>query len=143
MKKLSFFRKIELFDLYSKIINENSLELSTKYNIRIDKANRLYTVINLPEADFEEAYSIRKADIDSISERYIRAYSKELSTFLDSKGLKELYSYYEITKVAKFSYKIVFGFSLFRSNKFFDNLYYRVIPITVLAAISLLLIIFL
>jgi hypothetical protein len=88
----------------------------------------LYTVLNVPEELIGEAYSLKKADIDRISETYIREYVFEVSKLLNTKGLMELFRTYEIKKVDKYSYLIVIGFSLIETPKLYNNLYYKVIP---------------
>lgn len=140
MKNISIFKKIKLFQQFRKTLKENSFELSQKFNIRIDSAKRLYTVINIPPETVGEAYSLRKSDIDKISENFIREYSSELSKYLDSKNLNEMYDFYEMKKVDKYSYLLVFGFSLFKSNKYYNTLYWAVIPGITLSIITLLLI---
>jgi hypothetical protein len=137
MKKISFLKKIKLFNSFKKALKENKSELQLKFNIRIDNAYRLYTVINVPEELIGEAYSLKKSDIDRISENYIRQYSADLGSYLNSKGLNELYEFYKIDKVGKFSYLIVFGYRLFKSHKFYNNIYYKLIPATVLLSIIL------
>lgn len=140
MKNVSMFKKIKLLRLFEKTLKENSVELQNKFNIRIDRASRLYTVLNIPEELIGEAYSLKKSDIDRISETFIKQYGEELASFLDNKGLKELYSYYEIKKVDKYSYLLVFGFRLMKSHKFYNNLYYKIIPsISIATILSLLL----
>ncbi len=134
------FKKLKLFLTYRKFISQNKTELETMFNIRVDKAQRLYTVINIPEELIGEAYSIKKSDIDRISETYLRQFSSELSNYLDNKNLKELYDVYEIQKVDKYSYLLVFGFSLFKSQKYYNTLYYGVIPGISISIIALLLI---
>ncbi len=114
MKKVSFFKKLQLLRTFNKAIKENKVELQNKFNIRIDRAKRLYTVLNIPEELIGEAYSLKKSDIDRISETYIKSYGEELATFLNSKGLSELYQYYQIEKVDKYAYLLVFGFRLAR-----------------------------
>jgi hypothetical protein len=136
------FKKLKLFFSYSKALSNNRIELEQKYNIRIDNARRLYTVINIPEEIIGEAYSLKKSDIDKISENFLRQYSSELGTFLDSKGLKELYDVYDIKKVDKYSYLIVYGFSLFKSQKFYNRLYIAGISTGVISLIILLFLIF-
>jgi hypothetical protein len=136
-KDLSIFKKIKLFNSFKKILSLNKNELELKFNIRIDNAYRLYTVLNIPEELIGEAYSLKKSDIDRISENYIRQYSTELSNHLNSKGLNELCEFYKIDKVGKYSYLIVFGFSLFRSEKYYNNIYYKVIPTTIILGIIL------
>lgn len=139
MKDVSIFKKIRLFNNYKKVISKNRNELSANFGLRIDKAYRLYTVLNIPEDLIGEAYALKKSDIDKISENYIREYSSDLSKFLNSKGLKELYDYYKVDKVGKYNYLLVFGFSLFQSNKFYNDIYYKVIPSVVFLSILLIL----
>ena len=128
MNKLSFFKKLKLFIDYKRIVKQNKIELERFLNIRVDNAQRLYTVLNVPEELIGEAYSLKKSDIDRISETYIREYIFEVSKLLNSKGLMELYRTYEIKKVDKYSYLIVIGFSLLETPNLYNNLYYKVIP---------------
>jgi hypothetical protein len=138
-KNISLWSKIKLFNDYKKIIKENKVELENKFNVRVDNASRLYTVLNIPEELIGEAYALKKSDIDKISENFIKQYGTELATYLNTKGLGELYKYYEIKKVDKYSYLLVFGFSLLKSDKYYNNLYYKVIPASIVTVTSILL----
>ena len=142
-KKISIFKKIKLFRSFKKDIRGCAEELENKFNIRVDSAYRMYTVLNIPEDLIGEAYSLRKADIDKISENFIREYTGELSKLLNAKGLNELYEIYKVDKVDKYSYLIVIGFSLFKSDKFYNRIYYRLIPTVAILSAILLLILFL
>ncbi len=113
MRKISYFRKILLFFSFRKTLKKLRNELQDSFNARIDGASRIYTVINIPSSMIEEPYNLRKEDIDSLAKRYIQDYSKSLSFFLNSKQLFELYDYYEIKKVDKYSYLVVFSFLSF------------------------------
>jgi hypothetical protein len=139
---MNFIKKLKLFRTFKKALKDKTLtiELENKFNMRVDKAFRMYTVLNIPEELIGEAYSLRKADIDKISENFVREYTAELSNTLNSKGINELYEIYEMKKVDKYSWLIVVGFSLFKSNKYYNTLYYGVIPaVAILAIISLIL----
>lgn len=138
MKSISIFKKIKLFNFFKSIVKENKKELNVKFNIRIDRAFRLYTVVNIPEEMFGEAFSLKRSDIDKISENYIKQYSNALSDFLNSKGLNELYDFYTIDKVGKYSYLMIFGFSLFKSQKYYNTLYIS-LTFTILLSFILLL----
>jgi hypothetical protein len=85
-------------------------------------------VVNVPSELIEEPYNLRKSDIDLLSEKFIREYSKQLSGFLDTNGLMELYDYYDIEKVEKYSYLLIFGFKPFNSQKVFTNIILYWIP---------------
>jgi hypothetical protein len=141
MSKVSIYKKIKLFLTYKKAIKKNRLILSKNFGLRIDNAHRLYTVINIPDNLIGEAYSLKKSDIDLISENYIREYASELRKYLNTIGIKELYEFYDTKKVGKYSYLLVFGFSLFRSNIFYNAIYYFILPLiiaTTLIIISVL-----
>ena len=49
MKKISFLKKINLFRVFKRTIKENRNELEQKFGVRIDRAYRIYTVLNIPE----------------------------------------------------------------------------------------------
>jgi hypothetical protein len=142
MKNISLLKKIKLFRQFKKVVKSSEDELSKQFNIRIDRSYRLYTVLNIPEFLIGESYSLKKSDIDRISENFTRQYTQELSQFLDAKKLLELYEVYEIKKVDKFSYLIVIGFSQFKSHKYYSNIYYKVIP-TLLMILTILFLIIL
>jgi hypothetical protein len=144
MRRISFLKKIKLFRVFKRTIKENRNELEQKFGVRIDRAYRIYTVLNIPEDVIGEAYVLKKSDVDRIAEAYIKDFSRELADFLNSKGLNELYDYYTLTKVDKYSWHLVMGFSLFRSNEWYDKLYFRYIPIgSIISLITGLLIYFL
>jgi len=137
---MGFFKKIKLFSSYKKIIWYNRVSLESQFNIRIDRASRIYTVLNIPDELFGEPYNIRKSDIDSISEVYIKEYIQKLSEYLNSIGLNELYDFYEpIKKVDKYSYLIVLGFKPLNSVKYNKLIWMRLIPIiSILSLLSLI-----
>ena len=138
MKNISFFRKISLFFTYKKFIKLIEKQLETEFGARIDNASRIYTVLNIPENMIEEPYNLRKTDIDNLAKNFIKDYSTQLSKFLDSKGLRELYDFYEVEKVEKYSYLLIFGFSLFNTKKVFRQLYLFWIPIISVLLLGLL-----
>lgn len=134
---MTILKKLNLFFSYRRAIKDSKNILRERFNIRIDGAQRLYTVINVPEELVGEAYSLKTSDINRISENYIRGFNEELATFLNTKGLSELYEIYEIKKVDKYSYLVVIGFSLFKSQRFYNILYYIFLPSVILSLITL------
>jgi len=144
--RISFLKKIKIFREFKKVIKLNKIELEQVFGARIDNAYRVYNVINIPAEIIGEPYNLRKSDIDKLAEASIKEYTIKISEYLDSKGLKEMYDFYELKKVDKYSYLVVLGFSLpnntFRSNKYYDNLKYRLIPIVLISLILLLILIF-
>lgn len=142
-KKVSLLKKIKIFREYKKTIKSIKVELESSFGVRIDKAWRMYSVVNIPIEDVGEPYNLKRSDIDKIAEASIKGFSSELRIFLDAKGLKELYDFYEVQKVDKYSYLLIFGFSLFKSNEYYDKIRFRVIPAVVLTSIIVSLILLL
>ncbi len=114
---MNFFKKIIIFFTYRSKINTIKEELKLEYNAKIDSIYRIYTVLNLPPIIFEEPYNLRTYDIDQISRNYILDFRRNISDFLVKRGLMELFELYEIRKVDKYSYLVIFGFSLFNTKK--------------------------
>ena len=141
MKRISLYKKISIFRGYKKSLKSIKTELEQTFGARIDNAWRIYNVINIPNEVVGEPYNLRKADIDKIAESSVKEYTTELSKFLNTKGLQELYDFYEVKKVDKYSYLVVIGFSLFKSNEYYDNIRYKIIP--TLSVISLILLLIL
>lgn len=138
MKKISYIKKIKLFLNYRKNLRKISSQLEQDFNARVDGALRIYTVLNVPIELIEEPYNLRKEDIDKLAKNYISDYSQKLSGFLNSKNLMEMYDYYEVKKVDKYSYLLVFGFSLFDSAIFFRNFYITTFILSLLLLFTLL-----
>ena len=130
-----FLKRVHLFREYRKALKKNRSEIESLLGLRIDRAHRMYTVLNIPDEIIGEAYSLKKSDIDRISENYIKEFLAMSGDYLNSKGLSEIYSVYEIKKVDKYSYLIVIGFSMFRSNEMYDRIYMRAFPILTAALI--------
>lgn len=140
-KNIGFIKKMRLFSSYKKSLKSVERQLVQNFGIRIDSAQRMYTVLNIPEELIGEAFSMKKSDIERVSENYVKEYIAELNRFLSQNGMSELLEVYEIKKVDKYSFLVVVGFSLFKSNEFYNKLYFRYIPIT--AAVLIAAIIFL
>ena len=145
--KISLYKKIKIFREFKKILILNKTEIEQVFGARIDNAYRIYNVLNIPLEIIGEPYNLRKSDLDKLAETSIKEYTNKISEYLDSKNLREMYDFYQIQKVDKYSYLVVLGFSLpndtFRSNKYYDNIRYRLIPTASILSIILLLILLL
>lgn len=154
MRNISFFKKVKFFLQYKKIVKNIQYDLEKQFNIRIDEAYRLYTVININNDTIEDIrlsnqnYDLLPKQmednyIDSLYQKTMKDFTNMLSTYLDSKGLSELYDFYQIEKINKFSYLVVMGFSLFRSDEFYKKLYQTIqISIVSIIGFTLFLLIF-
>ena len=135
---MNIFKKIGLYRSFSKILEANKVSLEANFNMKIDYANRIYTVVNVPIDSIGEPYNLRKSDIDNISEKYLKEYISKSSEFLNSIGLVELYGFYEpIKKVDKYSYLIILGY------KHMNSVSYTKTKITLFSIMLLASIIFL
>lgn len=141
MKNLSLYKKISLYFTYIKLIRGIENDLKRQFNTRVDRVGRLYTVLNIPPSLIEEPYNLRKSDLDTIAQTYVKEFSNELSKFLNSRGLVELYDFYDIEKVDKYSYLIIYGYSLFNTQKAAKSIMFRWIP--TIATLSLFYLIYL
>lgn len=130
MNKVSLRKKIQFYLTYRKTLEKNRENLFQNFTSRIDKVYRIYTVINLPKEEMDEPYNFRKRDLDVFAEKYIRDYSQNISKYLNSLGLNELYDIYEVKKVDKFSYLIVIGYKLFNTDKLARTFWLKVLPWT-------------
>jgi hypothetical protein len=135
---MSILKDLRLFFSYKSSIRKNKVRLQGDFNMRIDNADRMYTVLNIPTNLVEEPYNLRKEDIDKIAQNYIRDYINELSAFLNSIGISELYDFYEpIKKVDKYSYLIVIGYKQLDSVEINKIIYRIILPvISVIGLIS-------
>lgn len=135
---MGFYKDFKNYFKFRKEIKKNKDVLLSKFNLKIDNANRLYTIVNVPSNLVEEPYNLRKSDVDIISQNYIREYISELSKYLNSIGLYELYDYYDqIKKVDKYSYLLVFGYKQIKSTKLFIA-FYSILSLLIILIITLL-----
>lgn len=132
MKRISLRKKLAIYFSYRRALLRNKELFRSKYNLRVDRVNRIYTVINIPESIFEEPYNLRTTDINKISEPYIAEYIKQISILLNDNGMTELYKLYTIDKVEKFSYLIVIGFSLFDTDKAARLIFLKLLPVALI-----------
>ena len=137
-RNVSIIKKQSVYGEYKKILSSNTTELQNKYGIRVDDVNRMYTVLNIPEEIIGEAYSVRKSDIDVIADNYIRQYCGDLGSYLNGIGMTELYDFYEFKKVDKYSYLIVIGFSMFRTDIRRERFMKYVLPISIVVALTII-----
>lgn len=135
---MRFFKIISLFFTYRSILKSIKIQLELEYNARIDNIYRIYTVLNIPENLIEEPYNFRNSDIETLSKNYILEYRRNLSNFLISKGLLELFDLYELRKVGKYNYLLIFGYSLINTRKLANRtISFAIISVIVLIFISI------
>lgn len=139
---MNIINKIKIFKEYIKIINKHKIDLSINYNIRVDKAYRMYTVINIPPEYTNSSYNITDNSTNLLTNLYIRRYLNKLTEYFNSIGLIELYRIYEFKKIYDNSYLLIIGFSLFKSTVYYNILYFVITPVFVLFIIIFCLFLF-
>jgi hypothetical protein len=133
---MNLFKKIKLFWTYRQITRVNKVNLESKFGLRLDRADRMYTVLNIPESIFQEPYNLRSSDIEVLSQKYVKEYISEVSKYLGEIGLGELCDFYEpIKRVEKYSFLIVLGYKPFNSVRYKTIMYYRILPVVILLSI--------
>ena len=136
MKNISLFKKFKLFLFYRKTIKQLKPDLFKFFNAKVDNAQRIYTVINVTdELITDDNYSLDSKYLEAVTQKTLKTYTNNLIGYLNSKGLNELYDFYNITVVDQYSYLVVYGFSLFKTDIFYKRLYQSIM---VIAGISLL-----
>ena len=90
MSKISIWKKLNLYYQYRKIILSKK-DVLEQNGLRIDKVKRVYTVINIPEEIFDNAYDLKTTDINRVSQSYLTDSVRNISKLLNSMGLNELY----------------------------------------------------
>ena len=133
MKNL--YRSIKFYFVYRNTILKNRDILKNDFNVDIDWVNRLYTVINVPETEVEEPFNIRKADIEAMSKKYVDDYVKSMNKWYSQNSLRELIEIYEFRKISKYSYLMVTGYSMFKTNKVANVLMYFVLPVSIIISL--------
>lgn len=129
MGKVSNFKKYKLYRDYVRILKKNSVFLEEECNAKVDMVGRIYSVVNVPIEEIGNQYTLKKSDIDQLSTQFISEYRIKLSNALNKMGLIEFYKEYEIKKVGKYNYLIIFGFSMFRTDVLAKKILYRYIPV--------------
>lgn len=155
MNNISLLKKIKFFLFYRKTLNKIKRELENNYNVRIDEAYRMYTVINVNNEnsvfkdygiselrEFNKNYDlmpnqIEQQFLDELYKKSMKEFSNNISEYLNSKGLAELYVFYQIEKINKFSYLVVLGFPFFKTEIFVKYFYYTLRTIICIAAVLL------
>ena len=135
---MNIFTKFKFYREYITSIKNNKKNLESEFGIRIDRANRMYTVVNVPDM-MGEPYNLRKSDIDKTSKAYLLDYMSKIESYLNSIGISELYHFYKPPqKVDKFSYLLVIGYKWINTVRLTNFIIFGLIPISILSIITLL-----
>lgn len=136
MEELSIFKKYRLFRYFKKLLKENREVISNKkngLNLRIDKAQRIYTVVNCSSDVLKYGNNLATKEI----KEYV---SKVDKLFIDI-GLTEYVGIRDIQQISELDFLVVFGYKGFDTTSFYNRLYlfYGLLGISAISAIFFLL----
>jgi hypothetical protein len=98
-------KKFSLLKYYKTVLDANRTELKSKFNIKIDKIYRMYTIYAVPVDDYN-VYG------DTLVDKEVGKYLSKLETYLNGIGLSELFEYTEIVKISPTEFRIVVNYKL-------------------------------
>ena len=133
MENLSLLKKYKLFRYFKKILKENRNVISNKkngLNLRIDKAYRLYTVVNCSP----DVVKYGK----NLAEKEIKEYVTKAEKLFIDVGILEYIGIRDIQQISEVDFLIVFGYNGFDTTSYYNRLYF-LYAICVILGISALL----
>jgi len=107
------FKKYRLYKAYKKFIRDKEAILESKFRLRRDYTNFLYTVVNLDPDTVNKYY----AENENVAKPAINEYIKSVDSFFRKFGMQEFVAIRKIKRLDDFNWKVEFGFSLFNSKK--------------------------
>lgn len=129
---MNLVKKINLYFKYRSALLKHKKEILNKFGLKIDMVNRMYTVINIPDS-LGEPYNVRKADIDKMTEDYMKNYFSSISEYFNSIGMSEMYDLQKpIERLDKLSYLIVIGFKFLDTARSHSILIYGILPLLII-----------
>ena len=137
MENLSIFKKYRLFRYFKKLLNDNREIISNKengLNLRIDKAQRIYTVVNCSP-------DVAKYG-KNLAEREIKEYVNKAEKLFINIGILEYIGIRDIEQISELDFLVVFGYKGFNTTKFYNRLYIFYIILGISAFISLFFLLF-
>lgn len=111
------FKKIRLYKAYRKIVKEKEQELLSKFNVRVDKLGRLYTVINVPP----QADTFGPTDGPRITKALLQNWLNKLDNYLIEIGVKEFTAVQELKEIDEMNYLLIIKFKLLNVSKIANN----------------------
>jgi len=109
------FKSIRNYIRYRKLINLNREELETKFDIKIDKLNRLGTRVSIPENKFTVLKEYKNSELDiykNLDEETKKTISK-LDRYFMQKNLVEYIGIYSVDRVDVNLVVLILSYRLF------------------------------
>jgi len=132
MEDLSIFKKYKLFRYFKKLLKDNKGVISNKkngLNLRIDKVQRIYTVINCSPDVAKYGRNLAEKEI----KEYV---TKAEKLFIDI-GILEYIGIRDIQQISDLDFLIVFGYKGFNTSSFYNRLYILYVLLGISAILSI------
>jgi hypothetical protein len=100
-------KKYRLYRLYKSLIKKHEAEFLEKFNVKIDRVGRLYTVINMPP----QLDTFGPKDGPRITKTLLQNWLNKLDNFLIEIGVKELTKVQELTELDESNYLLIIRFN--------------------------------
>ena len=110
-----FFKNLRLMISYFKVIRKNKdIIQSEEYNLRVDRAGRIYTVLKIESED--EIYGV------NLAEKQVAEFINKVDNLFLDIGLSEIVGIKNVDNLGDGNFLIVFSFSELDTTKFLRNL---------------------
>jgi len=132
MEELSIFKKYKLFRYFKKLLKDNKEIISNKkngLNLRIDKAQRIYTVINCSP-------DVAKYG-KNLAEKEIKEYVTRAEKLFIDIGILEYVGIRDIQQISELDFLVVFGYKGFNTSSFYNRLYILYVLLGISAILSI------
>jgi hypothetical protein len=132
MEDLSIFKKYKLFRYFKKLLKDNKEIISNKkngLNLRIDKAQRIYTVINCSP-------DVAKYG-KNLAEKEIKEYVTRAEKLFINIGILEYVGIRDIQQISELDFLVVFGYKGFNTSSFYNRLYILYVLLGISAILSI------
>ena len=128
MKNISLLMKVIHYFTFSQELDKIKNELLIKFNAKVDKISRIYTVLNIDP----------KITTPDVIDETVKDYLKKMTAFLDSKNLRELVTVYDIKSLDNENHLVVLGYALFNTKKIANNLVKVITSIIIIVCLCFL-----
>lgn len=100
---MNIFKRFKFYTMYKQLLKEHKQTLLTDYNVRIDKINRIYTVINVPD----ETQIYGNDNAKKLTETWLKNWLSNFDQYLINNQIKELLDIVEISQIDEQNFLLI------------------------------------
>jgi hypothetical protein len=134
--KLNLSKRLRYFYMYKKTLKYYKKDLKSKYNLEIDRLQRMWTVISIPKENLQDVKKYGHKYIDNEVENFI----KETDIYFRQINIVEFIKIENIEIINPLEVGVVFSFKFLKPQKIFWT---KLIGIISLIVLGILLVIIL